>query len=162
MRPGSFSDSSPSDRPRDRRDRNQPESARRAKLRRHALEGLEARTLLATVPPPAIIDRINVSNPSEGTDDDSDESAPSIAVDPTDASRLASAWTRFATDPDPDLIDVQARMSTDGGASWTGLAVPARRIDPSTGTNPQPYPNIDNASVAFARDGTFYLSLIHI
>ena len=68
-----------------------------------------------------------------------------------------SAWTRFDTDPDPDFIGVGLKMSNNGGANWTTLSTPARRIDPSTSNPAIPYSRITDASVAFARDGSFYL-----
>ena len=60
---------------------------RKTRLRRAFLENesLEARTLLATIPTPAVISRVDVSNPSGITDDHSNESTPSIAVDPMDS-----------------------------------------------------------------------------
>ena len=48
-------------------------------------------------------------------------------------------------------------MSNNSGASWTTLSTPARRIDPSTLEPGRPYSRITDASVAFARDGSFYL-----
>src|SRR4051812_17744334 len=74
---------------------------RKARLRRAFLENeaLEARTLLATIPTPAVVGRFDVSNPSGTTDDHSNESTPSIAVDPSDSSHLVSAWTRYDTTP---------------------------------------------------------------
>ena len=132
---------------------------RKARLRRAFLENesLEARTLLATIPTPAVIGRVDISNPSGITDDHSNESTPSIAVDPMDSRHLASAWTEFDTDPDPDFIGVGLRMSNNGGATWATLSVPDRRIDPSTSNPAVPYSRITDASVAFARDGSFYL-----
>ena len=90
-----------------------------------SLRRLEPRILLATIPTPAVISRVNVSNPFGITDDNSDESTPSITVDPQNSSHLASAWTRFDTDPTPALIGVDVSMSANGGASWTPLATPA-------------------------------------
>ncbi|RUL84947.1 Ig-like domain-containing protein [Tautonia sociabilis] len=161
MRPGFFFGSSPSERPSGHRQQKSG-SNRKAKLRRATLEGLEPRTLLATIPAPAVLGRANASNNSPGANDNSSESSPTIVVNPTNPNHLVASWTRFDTDPDPDLTEIQARMSTDGGLTWMTLSVPARRIDPSTGTNPAPYPTIDNASVAFGPDGSFYmLSLQH-
>lgn len=131
---------------------------RRAKQRRAVLESLEQRTLLSTLPP-AIIDRSNVSAAQAGGEFN-DESSPSIAVDPTNPNRLVSSWTRYNTAPGVDAnqqISVQAAFSTNGGASWTPLAVPGRRIDPNSGDNPTFYPSYADASVAFGRDGSFYL-----
>ena len=155
MRPGFFFGSSPSGQASGRREQKSGK-IRRAKLRRAALEGLEPRTLLATIPAPAVIGLANASNTSPGANDNSSESTPSIAVNPNNPNHLVSSWLRFDTDSDPDTIEIQARMSTDGGASWTTLSVPGRRTDPSNDDG-DPYPNIDNASVAFARDGSFYL-----
>jgi len=114
MRPGSYFDSSPSDRPRGRRERSSSVN-RKARQRRIALEGLEPRTLLSTLPP-AIIDQSNLSG--GGSRDNSDESAPSIAVNPMNPDQVVATWTQFDTDlPDDSQVFVRARVSLDGGAS---------------------------------------------
>ena len=135
---------------------------RKSRLRRSALEASRASDLAGYHPHPALISRVDVSNPFGNTDDNSDESTPSIAVDPQNSNHLVSAWTRFDTDPDPDFIGVDLSMSVNGGASWTTLSPPARRLDPSNTTTPTPFSRITDASVAFALDGSFYLlSLQH-
>ena len=76
---------------------------RKTRLRRNVLEtSLEPRTLLATIPTPAVISRVDVSNPFGITDDNSNESTPSIAVDP----RTAAIWCPAGRDsiPTPDPL----------------------------------------------------------
>src|SRR5947209_8683470 len=66
---------------------------RRTRLRNLALESLESRTLLATVPAAIVTSTLDISN-SGGN-----QSSPSIAVDPTNQNDLAAVWTRI----DPNL-----------------------------------------------------------
>jgi len=120
-------------------------------------EFLEARTLLATIPSPVVVNRVDVSNPSVFTDDETDESTPSIAVNPSNPNQVVTSWTVFATDPDPDFIGIGLRMSNNGGASWFNLETPDRRLDPSTSNPVVPFSRITDTSVAFAPDGSFYL-----
>ena len=160
MRPGFFSGSSPSDRFRGRLGLERaPQDARRAKLRRAALESLEERCLLATIPAPMVLDQVDISNPFEITDDETDESTPSIAVDPNNPQNLVASWTEFNADIDDPNFQVSVRLarSNDGGQNWTRIGTPGRRIDPSTGDNPAPYPTLADASVAFAPNGDFYM-----
>ena len=160
MRPGFFSGSSPSDRLRGRLGLERaPQNARRAKLRRAALESLEERCLLATIPAPMVLDQIDISNPFEITDNETDESTPSIAVDPNNPENLVASWTEFNADiDDPNFqVSVGLARSNDGGQNWSRIGTPGRRIDPSSGDNPVVYPTVADASVAFAPNGDFYL-----
>jgi hypothetical protein len=107
-------------------------AARKRSRRRVALEGLEPRTLLATLPAATILNRVDVSN---GT---GDESTPSIAINPANPQILAAAWVR--NDPSRgggNTVLVEAAFSTNGGASWSSLARPGIPPDPTvtpTGT----------------------------
>src|SRR5262249_30139971 len=124
-----------------------PEAARQSKLRRLALEGLEGRTLMAVLPSPNVLGQVDISN-SGGN-----ESAPSIAVDPTNSQHLVATWTRN----DPNLggdttILAEASYSNDGGTTWTRLvgAVPVL-IDPASGTTPRNFAQVTDTSVGFDR-----------
>src|SRR4051794_10841052 len=64
-------------------------AAARERLRRLALDALEARTLLSVLPPPQIVTRSDVSS-SPNSEDDS----PSITADPLDPMRAVAVWTR--------------------------------------------------------------------
>ncbi|QDV39602.1 Ig-like domain-containing protein [Tautonia plasticadhaerens] len=159
MRPGSYSDSSPSDRPRGCRERSSSSQVRRARSRRAVLEWLEPRALLATVPTPVVFDPVNISSSDFSVDDNSDESSPSIAVDPNNPLRVAAVWTRWDTDPDPDFIGVEGAYSTNGGASWSSFNVSGGRLtDPaSSADDPQSFDRETDASAAFDADGNLYV-----
>src|SRR5918997_36852 len=111
MRPEAPAVKSPLGRP--RRPGSRPRPARKPSRRRVVLEGLEPRTLLATLPAATILNRVDVSN-STG-----DESTPSIAINPANPQNLASVWVR--NDPSRtggNTVVVEAAVSTDGGATW--------------------------------------------
>src|SRR4051794_16516218 len=83
------------------------ESSRKSKLRRIALESLEVRALLSTLPAATILNRVDVSN---GT---GDESAPSVAINPSNPQILASAWVRNdPTRTGGNTVLVEASFST--------------------------------------------------
>src|SRR4051812_40339459 len=71
---------------------------RKARLRALALEALEARTLLAVLPPivrdPSAASPIDLANSVGGNSQTSNESAPTIAIDPVNPQHLVSVWTR--------------------------------------------------------------------
>jgi subtilisin-like proprotein convertase family protein len=123
------------------------------------LESLEVRSLMAVLPAALTAAPVDVSRGS--ANDNSDESTPSIVVDPTNPNHLVSTWTRY--DSDANSIDgsfnygIGAAVSNDGGATWTTLNTPGRRGDPTRTTAPFGYTYITDSSVAFARDGSFYL-----
>ena len=131
--------------------------------------GVPGATALLSTIPPTLIDRIDVSNNTSntatadvyGTNDNSDESSPTIVVDPKNPNHLVASWQRYDTDLSArNQILVEMAQSTDGGASWKTInssLLPSRDLDPSTSNPVQPYPNIDSPSVAFAPDGSFYL-----
>jgi subtilisin-like proprotein convertase family protein len=129
--------------------------ATKARRRRLALEALEPRTLLAVLPPPTV----GATTPIFDATPNGNNSAPSIAVDPTNPDNLAAAWV--LNDP-VDLgpmtpVQVFGAFSNDGGQTWNSLPVPGVLIDPSTGTNPAPFAQVTDPSVAFDRAGNFYL-----
>ena len=136
--------------------RSGPRSARlrRSRLRVAALESLEPRTLLATIPAALVTLRQAVA-PSGGN-----QSSPSISVDPTNVQNLAAVWTRL----DPNLAPsqtqrVEGAYSTNGGASWSPLPGGFQFVtDPtSSATAPAPFPQATDASVAFDRGGNVYV-----
>jgi subtilisin-like proprotein convertase family protein len=134
-------------------------STRKSQLRRIALENLEPRTLLSVLPPathdpvapnPVVITATgsNISN----------QSTPTVAVDPTNPNHLAAAWVRFdpRLAPAPQVI-VEVAVSSNGGASWTQVAGPAILGDPTTSNPVQPFPQTTNPTIAFDRNGNYYL-----
>src|SRR4051794_6785126 len=132
------------DRPRGLRPRP-ASTTRKSQLRRVALEGLEARTLMAVLPP-AIHDP-NVPNPVIVSPTGGNQSTAAVAVNPANPQRVATAWVRTApnvngpTGP-PPLIEVEAAVSPNGGASWTRLSLPFNLADPTTSNPVQPYSQV--------------------
>ena len=136
--------------------RARPSATSKSRLRRLALDALEPRTLLATLPTPTVAARVDVSNAG------GDESSPTIAVDPTDNTKAVAVWTRSdpINLPAIDPVIAQAAYSADGGKSWTPLTLPAILSDPNLGP-PSPnnkYFETTDASVAFDRSHRFYIS----
>ena len=126
---------------------------RKARLRRAVLESLEDRTLLALLPPPSVTGRVDVSN-SNGN-----ESAPSIAVDPTNAQHVVSVWQRVDASLGLTPVIAEAAYSLDGGKSWAKFDLPAPLPDPALGppTPGTPFAWTTDAGVAFDRSGDFYI-----
>jgi subtilisin-like proprotein convertase family protein len=135
------------------------ERLRKSRLRNVALEWLEARQLLAALPTPLVTTQVNVSN-SNGT---SNDSAPSIAIDPTNPQHMVSVWTHFDTSqqgnpPNPQTY-VEAAFSTNGGTTWNAMGKVSASIGDFTSTaTPQPvFAQGSDASVGFDRSGNFYI-----
>jgi subtilisin-like proprotein convertase family protein len=124
--------------------------------RRLALEALEARSLLAVLPLPTVASRAVVSTT---TADTSNESAPTVAVDPTNPLRLVAVWTYHETNvPTPPFVTVNGAYSIDGGASWQGFSPFGNRLSNPNTTNPTvPYARVDDGQAAFDRNGNFYV-----
>src|SRR4051794_40126179 len=100
---------------------------RKSRLRRLALESLEVRALLSTLPAATILNRVDVSN-STG-----DESTPSVAINPSNPQNLASVWVR--NDPSrtgENKVLVEGAISNNSGASWSSFsATPNILRDPT-------------------------------
>ena len=133
--------------------------ARSSTLRRMALEGLEARTMLSTtttstLPSPAVAlnSQINLSG-SEGS-----ESTPSIAIDKNNPQKMAAVWVRN----DPLLapgttVFIEYAYSNNGGASWSGPQRLNNIINPTTSNPVVPYAQATDPSIAFDRNDNFYI-----
>ena len=158
MRPAPFSDLISHAKGRVRRGRGSS-ILRKSQRRRMALEALEDRTLMdGSLPLPTVAGWANVSNPGNAVDDNSHESSPSIVVNPLDSQKLVAVWTRVDTDPDPDLITVEAAFSANGGANWTRLNLGGRLINPtSAADDPQFFPRATDGQVGFDRDNNVYV-----
>ena len=87
----------------------------------------------------------------------SDSSAPSVAVDPSDPTKLVSVWS--VHNKNRDAFDVNGAYSTDGGRSWSSLGLDTNLdTDPdSSATNPQPFNSAKDASVAIDRQHQVYV-----
>ena len=144
-----------------------PSPARKSSLRRLALDRLEARTLLSTLPTPITVSQSIVGN---GMTPAPNTSSPSVAIDPLDSNKLIAAWTTY--DPNNKLDGpngqvttyVQGAYSTDGGKSWLPLPNATAAdvqtdfsMAPST-SGPQPnFAQTTDATVGFGRDQNAYL-----
>ena len=93
------------------------------------LEGLESRTLLATIPAatPTTATPTNISSLMGNAGGvNASQNSSVVAVDPLDPSKLVAVWidndpTMFA-DTDNEIASVvEAAYSTDGGAQWNAL-----------------------------------------
>jgi subtilisin-like proprotein convertase family protein len=129
---------------------------RQAKLRRLAMEGLEPRTLMAVLPTPTVTGQFPVV--SDGTTT-SNQSSPSIAIDPVNPLKMATVWTRNdpSLAPNPTVI-VEGASSSDGGHTWTEFSMPFPQTNPtSSNTNPQPFAQVTDGNVAFDRSENFYV-----
>jgi hypothetical protein len=166
MSASSFHDSSPMDRQRHRIRRRVRRAShqrlcdtdRRLTLRGRALEHLEPRTLLAVLPAPLVMQRVDVSNPTTanfGTN----ESSPSITVSPVDPMRVVAVWTtgvRVPTTSSP--ITAGAAYSTNGGQTWSSLVLPDPIFDPSLPpTSAQRLARVTDSMVAFDRLNNIYI-----
>ncbi len=102
---------------------------------RAAVESLENRMLLATLPLPEITSYVDISG---GTADN--DHTPSIAYDPTDTQRLVTAFVRGD--------EVVGSFSLDAGTNWTEFAMPALLGEYGAASDP---------TVAFDRARNFYV-----
>ena len=129
--------------------------ARKARLRRSVLEGLESRTLLAVLPPAQILGQpVNISNAG------GNETSPAVAIDRYAPEKLVAVWVRN----DPNLPDnnetiVAGAYSNDGGASWLSFnaTIPVLLDPTSTADPPATYSIITNPSVGFDAGGNVYV-----
>jgi large repetitive protein len=132
---------------------NRSAKLRKTRLRQMALEALETRALMATIPGAVVTNQVDVSN-SGGN-----QSSPSIAVDPTNPLNVVSVWTRIDPNlaPGPTVI-TEGAYSTNGGGSWTKFSPNSILTDPtSSATAPAPYAQTTDATVDFDRNGNFYV-----
>jgi subtilisin-like proprotein convertase family protein len=124
---------------------------------RLAVENLEERTLLSVLPPPQFTSHADISSFASVSDDQSQESNPSVAVDPSNPNIAVSVWTRR----DPRFQGVRSitegGFTTDGGLTWTPFGFFSNRIDPAQTANPFVFQDSTDASVAFDRNGFFYV-----
>ena len=146
-------------------------AARTAALQRLWIDTLEPRTLMAALPATVFnttpaqnavlpnYETNGASNVSAGGTV-SDDSSPSIAIDPLDPLKMVSTWTRNQPNAAPGQTEfVQYGISTDGGKIWTNEGrVSGFLFDPTTsGTSLKQFAQQTDASVEFDRNGSFYI-----
>ena len=112
---------------------------RRARLRLTELEGLESRTLLATIPAAtaaggpqnlsSLVGNVGGTGASQNSS--------TVAIDPTDPTKLVTVWidndpTMAAATDNEFQIVLEAAYSINGGQSWLPLlGEPVNAIDPA-------------------------------
>ncbi len=144
--------------------------SRKSRHRRVEVEGLETRTLLATIPavaPTQVNGTPDSPVPLTGMTSvttQGDANSPTVAVDPYDAQKVFSVWgidlSQITPAVSPPTAVIEGEFSGDGGTTWTsasGLGAPM--LDPATAasTTPEPYLQITDPSVAWDAQGNVYV-----
>src|SRR5262249_21314748 len=130
--------------------------------RRLDLEGLESRTLLATIPAAAATGApVHLTSFSDTTTS-GNAISPTVVVDPHDSQKLLAVWgvDLSTLNPVPHTTAViQGAYSNDGGASWSGLDVSDPILDAATITAnpPTTYTQVTHPSAGFDSQGNVYV-----
>lgn len=148
--------------------RTRSKLVRRERLRRLALDALEPRTLLATLPPVSYVGANAQNTPlppasliSAGLNDNS--GAPQVAIDRYDPSKLVAVWVNNnPTDRQRIPVIVQAAYSSDGGKSWARAdqIVPNILTDfTSSPMSPIPFSQTTDPTVSFDAQHNVYIAV---
>jgi len=160
--------------PRGNRGRLRPDARRKkvrsSRFRRIDLEGLEPRTLMATIPAaaatalPANLSSL-MGNAGGLT---TSENSTTVEIDPTNPSKMVALWI----DNDPSLVPpylvqsvLEGVYTINAGQTWTplfgepgsGLPISPILLDPNTLNPTVPYLQASNPTVAFDRSENFYI-----
>ncbi len=139
------------------RDESRGALAKRSRLRRLTLEALEARQLLATNPMSVVTNQVAASASFAGTT--TNDSSPSIAVDPIDPSKLVAVFTDRNTSSGTTLFIAQVTFSNDGGKTWSSsVAQPNLSGDPTSTTGARLQDTAEG--VGFDRNGNFFVGVL--
>ena len=132
---------------------------RKGRTRWVELEGLEARTLLSTLPAAtttaAPVDLTGLGSVATQGNADS----PTVEIDPADPTKMISTWVvnNPSIPPNGPYVNVDGAYSIDSGKDWLSFSAEVVLLDPAT-TNPTiPYADITNPTVAFDDVGDFYI-----
>ena len=110
--------------------------ARKSRQYRFDLEGLELRTLLATIPAPAPTTSplVNLSQPMDNGPG-AQEDSPLVEVDPLNPQKIVSVWVNNDTAdipaPGPQVF-VEGEYSVNGGQTWAAFQASVVLLDPNT------------------------------
>ncbi len=143
-----------------------PVLLRKTRLRSLAMEPLEARTLLSTLPPITTNPAANsILAPSTGN-----QVNPSIAIDPNDPTKMVAVWvqddpahpyTNYGGTPVTSFVEAAYYSVQNGVGRWTpisgnalGDSVPDFSVNPATA----PLPLVTDASVSFDANHNFYIA----
>jgi hypothetical protein len=138
---------------------------RKARFRWLETEGLEPRTLLATIPAAvATGGAINLSGLSSVTTG-GNANSPAVVVDPYDPQEVIAVWSVDLSGVTPAAHTtsiVEGAYSNDGGSSWTslGTSVAPVQVDPANATAASPantYTQVIDPSVGFDSQDHFYV-----
>ena len=138
---------------------------RKARITLIELEGLELRTLLATIPAAAATgSAVNLTGFPNATSCDNANN-PMVVVDPFDSQKVFAVWgvdlSQEVPVPTPTTAVVQGAYSSDGGTSWNNLFDSVNRpildVATITSTNPTDYAQVTDPSVAFDGKGDVYV-----
>ena len=140
---------------------------RKSKLRNLALESLETRQLLSTVPAPAQA-QTPVSMFTSSTTGSVNSTA--VAIDPAHPNIMVSVFevnnpggTPYTNSFGNDSVYVEARISTDGGKTWSapgalnGSNLGDGSIDFTATSNAPDFAYVSNPSVTFDTHDNFYI-----
>jgi len=130
-----------------------------SRLRTLALEPLEARTLMAVLPPVTVNGQVDISG---GTGNDN---TPTVTIDPNDPQKLVAVWTRNdpgrAMNNGQTAVFVEGAYTVNGGQNWSPLGG-LNNLQTDFGRNqtngPFYFPRVTDASVAFGPGDQFYVS----
>ncbi len=115
--------------------------ARRSRNYRFDVEGLEARTLLATIPAPVVTGTplVNLSQPM-GNGPNAQEDSPIVAVDPLDPQKVVSVWVNNDT---PDIAAPTPQVFLEGGVfgKWWSVLGLVYRSESRPGRSEHDEPN---------------------
>jgi large repetitive protein len=132
----------------------------RKQKQRHAyLETLEQRLVMSVLPPALVSTQVAPTQLFEPSN--SNNSSPSIAVDPTNANHIAMVWQSIIPNPGATpavIIRIDGAFSPDGGTTWTQFSpVAGVMSDPTTSNPTVPYTRVTDGTVDFDRNGNFYV-----
>src|SRR5690348_138034 len=140
-----------------------PRPVRIRKARRRVeLEGLESRTLLATLPAAVTSGAIQGLTNFVDVTKQGNAMSPTVAVNPANSRDLVAVWgVDISTlSPVPHTTAIfDGAYSTDGGSSWNGFNPMFPILDAATidSTPPTAYTQVTDPSVGFDSQGNFYV-----
>ena len=141
------------------RPKSRSQAARKSRLRRMALEGLEARTLLSTTLPAATPGTLVDLNPTT-SQNSGNSSSPQIAIDRYNPNKLVSVWVQdIPTISGTQKVFVDGAYSNDGGQNWTNFnAAPPTLTDPNSPSNATfVFSQVTDPSVGFDTNNNVYI-----
>src|SRR5262249_20797258 len=139
--------------------RKKPARPSRARRAVHlTVEGLEERTVPATLPQPIVTGQTAIASSTVDGNVHTTNNTPTIVVDPTNSQNLVAVFTTHTViiNPAGESSAIQGAFSTNGGQVWSSFSVSGPRPDPTT-FGAANYPWQTDASVAFDRLHNFYV-----